>query len=33
MTRVLNGEEQIGDDQLLGSAAALETVPSIDQPV
>ena len=33
MMRVLNGEEQIGDDQLLGSAAALETVPSIDQPV
>jgi aerobic C4-dicarboxylate transport protein len=33
MTRVLNGEEETGDDLSLGAAAALETVPFVDQPV
>jgi aerobic C4-dicarboxylate transport protein len=32
MQRVLNGEEEIGDDLMLGAAAAIEPVPFVDQP-
>jgi aerobic C4-dicarboxylate transport protein len=32
MTRVLNGEEEVDNENLLGAAAAMEPVPFVDQP-
>jgi aerobic C4-dicarboxylate transport protein len=32
MTRILNGEEEAADADLLAAAAAIERVPFVDQP-